>query len=148
MVIAQQPFCWKWISVTKISKYGQNEYSQALNASYTFQPLMGFWFYIKGPSFDREVICAILCAICPSWVFWSQSLVVAITYGWQKYPALKFYSPWSNDRQLLGRGSVPNAKRKACYRVLITLIFETRLLTASNLPSLWNRGLVQARNSL
>ena len=32
----------KWISVTKISKYGQNEYSQALNASYTFQPLMSF----------------------------------------------------------------------------------------------------------
>ena len=32
----------RWISVTKISKYGQNEYSQALNASYTFQPLMGF----------------------------------------------------------------------------------------------------------
>ena len=25
-----------------ISKYGQNEYSQALNASYKFQPLMGF----------------------------------------------------------------------------------------------------------
>ena len=23
MVIAQQPFCWKWISVTKISKYGK-----------------------------------------------------------------------------------------------------------------------------
>ena len=45
MVIAQQPFCWKWISVTKISKYGQNEYSRALNASYTFQPLMGFWYY-------------------------------------------------------------------------------------------------------
>ena len=32
----------RWISVTKISKYGQNKYSQALNASYTFQPLMGF----------------------------------------------------------------------------------------------------------
>ena len=43
MVIAQQAFCWKWISVAKISKYGQNEYSQALKASYTFQPLMGFW---------------------------------------------------------------------------------------------------------
>ena len=43
MVIAQQPFCWKWISVTKVSKYGQNEYSRALNASYTFQPLMSFW---------------------------------------------------------------------------------------------------------
>ena len=25
----------KWISVTKISKYGQNEYSRALNSSYT-----------------------------------------------------------------------------------------------------------------
>ena len=34
------------ISVTKISKYGQNEYSQALNASYTFQPLMGFCRYL------------------------------------------------------------------------------------------------------
>ena len=44
MVIAQLPFCWKWTSVTKISKYGQNEYSRALNASYTFQPLMGFWW--------------------------------------------------------------------------------------------------------
>ena len=46
MMIAQKPFCWKWISVTKISKYGQNEYLQALNASYTFQPLMGFWLYL------------------------------------------------------------------------------------------------------
>ena len=42
MVIAQQPFCWKRISITKVSKYGQNEYSRALNASYTLQPLMGF----------------------------------------------------------------------------------------------------------
>ena len=32
------------IYFTKISKYGQNEYSRALNASYTFQPLMGFCF--------------------------------------------------------------------------------------------------------
>ena len=42
MVIALQPFLWKWISVTKVSKYGKSEYSRALNASYTFQPLMGF----------------------------------------------------------------------------------------------------------
>ena len=28
---------------TKVSKYGKSEYSQALNASYTFQPLMSFW---------------------------------------------------------------------------------------------------------
>ena len=46
MVITQQPFCWKWISFTEISKYDQNECSQALNASYTFQPLMGFWPYL------------------------------------------------------------------------------------------------------
>ena len=39
MVIARQPFCWKWISVTKVSKYGKSEYLRALNASYTFQPL-------------------------------------------------------------------------------------------------------------
>ena len=44
MVIAQQPFCWKCI--TKISKYGQNEYSRALNASDTFQPHMGFWYQL------------------------------------------------------------------------------------------------------
>ena len=44
MVIAQQPFCWKWISVTKVSKYGKSEYLRALNASYTFQPLMSFWY--------------------------------------------------------------------------------------------------------
>ena len=43
MVIAREPLCWKWISVTKVSKYGKSEYSPALNASYTFQPLMGFW---------------------------------------------------------------------------------------------------------
>ena len=43
MVIAQQPFCWKWMSVTKVSKCGKSEYSQALNASYTFQPFMSFW---------------------------------------------------------------------------------------------------------
>ena len=35
--------CWKWISVTKVSKYGKSEYSRALNASYMFQPLMNFW---------------------------------------------------------------------------------------------------------
>ena len=35
--------CCKWISVTKVSKYGKSEYSRALNARYTFQPLMGFW---------------------------------------------------------------------------------------------------------
>ena len=29
---------------TRVSKYGQNEYVRALNASYTFQPLMGFCF--------------------------------------------------------------------------------------------------------
>ena len=34
--------CWKWISVTKVSKYGKREYSRALNASYTFQLLMRF----------------------------------------------------------------------------------------------------------
>ena len=39
MGIARQPFCWKWISVTKVSKYGKSEYLRALNASYTFQPL-------------------------------------------------------------------------------------------------------------
>ena len=49
MVIAQEPFCWKWISVTKISKYGQNEYSRALNTSYTFQPLMGFSLRASSP---------------------------------------------------------------------------------------------------
>ena len=36
--------CLKWISVTKVSKYGKSEYSRALNASYTFQPLMSFWY--------------------------------------------------------------------------------------------------------
>ena len=35
--------CLKWISATKVSKYGKSEYSRALNASYTFQPLMSFW---------------------------------------------------------------------------------------------------------
>ena len=45
MVITRQPFCWKWLSVTKVSKYGKSEYSRALNASYMFQPLMSFWFY-------------------------------------------------------------------------------------------------------
>ena len=34
--------CLKWISVTKVSKYGKIEYSRALNVSYTFQPLMSF----------------------------------------------------------------------------------------------------------
>ena len=40
---SQQPFCWNWISFTKVSKCGKSEYSRALNASYTFQPLMSFW---------------------------------------------------------------------------------------------------------
>ena len=38
--------CLKWISVTKVSKYGKSEYSRALNASYTFQPLMSFWSHL------------------------------------------------------------------------------------------------------
>ena len=37
--------CLKWMSATKVSKCGKSEYSRALNASYTFQPLMSFWFY-------------------------------------------------------------------------------------------------------
>ena len=50
MVIARQPFCWKWLSVTKVSKYGKSEYSRALNESYTFQPLMSFcWNLIIVP---------------------------------------------------------------------------------------------------
>ena len=40
---SQQPFCWIFISFTKVSKYGKSEYSWALNTSYTFQPLMSFW---------------------------------------------------------------------------------------------------------
>ena len=47
MVIARQPFCWKWISVTKVSKYGKSEYSRALDASYTFQPVMSFWYPVN-----------------------------------------------------------------------------------------------------
>ena len=35
--------CLKWLAATKVSKYGKSEYSRALNASYTFQPLMSFW---------------------------------------------------------------------------------------------------------
>ena len=31
-----------YISFTKVSKYGKSEYSRALNASYTFQPLISF----------------------------------------------------------------------------------------------------------
>ena len=45
MVIVWQPFCWKWISFTKVSKHGKSEYSRALNASYMFQPLVSFWCY-------------------------------------------------------------------------------------------------------
>ena len=41
MVIAWQPF------FTKVSKYGKIEYSGALNASYTFQPLMSFCVYLE-----------------------------------------------------------------------------------------------------
>ena len=41
MVIARQPF------FTKVSKYGKIEYSGALNASYTFQPLMSFCLYLE-----------------------------------------------------------------------------------------------------
>ena len=36
----------------KISKYGQNEYSRALNASYTFQPLMSFWYQVTKYSIE------------------------------------------------------------------------------------------------
>ena len=30
--------CWKWISVTKVSKYGESKYTRALNASYVSTP--------------------------------------------------------------------------------------------------------------
>ena len=36
------------ISFTKVSKYGKSEYSRALNATYTFQPLMSFWLSPMG----------------------------------------------------------------------------------------------------
>ena len=41
MVIARQPF------FTKVSKYCKIEYSGALNASYTFQPVMSFCLYLE-----------------------------------------------------------------------------------------------------
>ena len=53
-------------------------------------------------------------------------IVVAKISGYQTDQTIASY--W--------RDSVPNAKRKAYFRVLITLIFKTRLLTASHLPSL------------
>ena len=38
--------------VTKVFKYGQNEYSRALNAiECTFQPLMSFWYTQILPEF-------------------------------------------------------------------------------------------------
>ena len=47
--------CLKWLSATKVSKYGKSEYSQALNTSYTFQHLMSFWSYsIKIPWGGRD----------------------------------------------------------------------------------------------
>ena len=30
----------------RLPKYGKSEYSRALNASYTFQPVMSFWFHM------------------------------------------------------------------------------------------------------
>ena len=53
-------------------------------------------------------------------------IVVAKICGYQTDQTIASY--W--------RDSVPNAKRKAYFRVLITLIFKTRLSTASHLPSL------------
>ena len=41
------------ISVTKVSKYGKSEYSRALNASYTFQPLMSFCLDLNDRFLDR-----------------------------------------------------------------------------------------------
>ena len=68
MVIAQQPFCWKWISVTKVSIYGKSEYSWALNTSYTFQPLMSFWFHtVSFLCWKYEVqkmFCSLPCSLC------------------------------------------------------------------------------------
>ena len=54
MLIARQPFCWKWISVTKVSKYGESEYSRALKASYTFQPLKSFWYQLISKSYSLD----------------------------------------------------------------------------------------------
>ena len=45
----------KWISFIKFSKYGQSEYSRALNASYTFQPLVNFWILIYSSSKSRNL---------------------------------------------------------------------------------------------
>ena len=39
--------CWKWISFTKVSKYGKKEHSRALNASYTFQPQYEFLIQVN-----------------------------------------------------------------------------------------------------
>ena len=43
--------------VAKVSKYGKSEYPQALNASYTFQPLMSFWLNIKDISVTVFACC-------------------------------------------------------------------------------------------
>ena len=53
-------------------------------------------------------------------------IVVAKISGYQTDQTIASY--W--------RDSVPNAKRKAYFGVRITLIFKTRLSTASHLPSL------------
>ena len=93
MVIARQPFCWKWISVTKVSKYGKSKYSRALNASYTFQPLMSFCFYII-----RLLTQAFAdCEIVDVWITlhdifkapsWSHCVLIAIS--WCKFRKLTF----------------------------------------------------------
>ena len=58
-------------SLTKISKYGQNEWWQALNASYMFQPLMGFWCY--SVNFAWDVTCTLnsiaVVSEQPFWLF-------------------------------------------------------------------------------
>ena len=41
-------------SVTKLSKYGKSEYSRALNATYTFTPLMSFWLRLIVVSINLE----------------------------------------------------------------------------------------------
>ena len=76
MVIAQQPF------FTKVSKYGNIEYSGALNASYTFQPVMSFCLYLEPLSlwFSTRESIFLFFSIYLFFFFWGGGCILQTLY--------------------------------------------------------------------
>ena len=94
---------WKWIFFTKVSKYGNvniqcSEYSLALNASYTFQPLASFCLYSisRFSSCSRFKTAFVVIRILVWQSISDLILFGLITCGWSVVPSQQWFSSRPN----------------------------------------------------